>query len=176
MRTRWTDQYKGSWKMLTDLLPAFLEAQETKKGLKDVFYPEVKDKFKAMYPQSVVPSEADIQKYGEEKAVQVLDKKLLQRICCWFPNNTCPGSKACIAAGLAAPPTASQKPDKQSQTRNESAKSLARPRRMLQPVQAYQVLFYKDAVKDDHEAAREAYVAQCKKDQTTPIRLFAFEP
>ncbi|KAH6880248.1 hypothetical protein BKA70DRAFT_1239037 [Coprinopsis sp. MPI-PUGE-AT-0042] len=164
--------------MLANIIPDFLKAQENKTPLKDLFYPDVKNKFIATFPESIVPTEADIQKYGKEKAEQVLDKLLLERIMQWFPNNMRPGSKVCFVQAKSTLASAPQKPkaeDRRScQNYSQSCIRIMPARRTLQPFQAYQVLFYKGEVKEAQEAARKAYVAQCEKDGTTPMGLFAF--
>ncbi|KAH6886030.1 hypothetical protein BKA70DRAFT_1236758 [Coprinopsis sp. MPI-PUGE-AT-0042] len=175
---KWTEEYENSLEFLAGLIPDYLEAQEKKKPLKDGFYPDVKQRFKSRF--NVTPTDAEIAKFGNEQAAQMADKRLLNRISSWFPNNTRPGStvfqpprgastfaqddKTTIASG--------ERRSRQKFSR--SCIKIMPAQRLLQSTHAYQLLYYKDEVKDAQVAAREEYLEQCKKDGTSPSHAFAF--
>ncbi|KAH6905401.1 hypothetical protein BKA70DRAFT_1431013 [Coprinopsis sp. MPI-PUGE-AT-0042] len=137
---KWTDEYENSLEFLAGLIPEYLEAQETKKRLKDGFYPDVKERFKAKF--HVAPTDAEIQK-GESSPGQE-DK-----------GTDLPGGR------------------RSRQKYSQSCIKIMPAQRALQSIHAYQVLYYKDEVKEAQLAACEEYVKQCEKEGTAPSHAFA---
>ncbi|KAH6887832.1 hypothetical protein BKA70DRAFT_1443491 [Coprinopsis sp. MPI-PUGE-AT-0042] len=157
---KWTDEYENSLEFLAGLIPEYLEAQETKKRLKDGFYPDVKERFKAKF--HVAPTDAEIQKLGKEQATEMVDKKLLN-----------------VSRGESSPGQEDKGTDlpggrRSHQKYSRSCIKIMPAQRALQSIHAYQVLYYKDEVKEAQLAAREEYVKQCEKEGTAPSHAFAF--
>ncbi|KAH6907218.1 hypothetical protein BKA70DRAFT_1428181 [Coprinopsis sp. MPI-PUGE-AT-0042] len=175
---RWTDDHEGALDFLSDMLPEYLRAQEQKKPLKDGFYRVAAAKFKAKFPQ--IPTSEEVQKYGQEQAQEVVDKRLFGRICQWFPNNTWPGSRVCRLPKFDSPAPQTEKSESSTTTRHSRQKfsqsciRIMPAKRKLQPLQAYSRLFYKDEVRDAYLAARDAYVEECKKANVAPTQEIAF--
>ncbi|KAH6904238.1 hypothetical protein BKA70DRAFT_1432445 [Coprinopsis sp. MPI-PUGE-AT-0042] len=175
---RWTDDHEGALDFLSDMLPDYILAQEQKKPLKDGFYRNATAKFKAKFPQ--VPTSQEIQKYGQEQAQEIVDKRLFSRICQWFPNNTRPGSRVCRLAKFESPPPQLERPESRTRGRrsrqkfSQSCIQIMPAKRKLQPLQAYSKLFFKDDVRDAYLAARDKYVEECKSTNTAPSQEIAF--
>ncbi|KAH6897790.1 hypothetical protein BKA70DRAFT_1438046 [Coprinopsis sp. MPI-PUGE-AT-0042] len=175
---RWTDDHDGAFDFLVDMLPDYLLAQEQKTPLKDGFYRSTTAKFKQKFPQ--IPTSEEIQKYGQEQAQQIVDKRLFSRICQWFPNNTRPGSRVTRLAKVESPAPETSKSDSSTRTRHSRQKfsqsciRIMPAKRKLQPLQAYSRLFFKDSVRDEYLEARDSYVEECKRTNTTPIQEIAF--
>ncbi|KAH6890751.1 hypothetical protein BKA70DRAFT_1234463 [Coprinopsis sp. MPI-PUGE-AT-0042] len=175
---RWTDDHEGALDFLSDMLPEYLLAQEQKKPLKDGLYRVATARFKAKFPQ--IPTSEEVQKYGQEQAQEVVDKRLFGRISQWFPNNTRPGSRVSRLPKFASPALQTEKLESTTATRHsrqrfsQSCIRIMPAKRKLQPLQAYSRLFYKDGVRDAYLAVRDAYVEECKKAKTAPTQEIAF--